>query len=176
MLKYILGSKKSVGNSNSYEEFLLKHEYFANNPGGSWLLIEKENAVKLAKARQYTDVVTAVFQCPVNLSVEKIKNYRLLKNSISEASKNERVIRKISHAMKNGQWKWRESLIPFLNVEHDGEVSINKGHQVICAANDAGMEVVPCLIAYYAGGELVEGALSPDNVYNMVNEISENNR
>lgn len=162
---------KRPAESSSLQVFLQQYEYVTENQGGDWLAIEIENARQLARAGLYTDVLTAIFQKPVELPLEQLINRRELHARDIPESKRNHYIKQLSQAMQQQRWQWHEHLLPFINVEYDAEVVINRNQAIIYAAQQAGLQHCPCRVAYYAGAELRQGDLSPAHIHAMMTTV-----
>jgi len=122
-----------------------------DNPGGEWLEDERQGVMDGRASGALTARIDRV-EVPVDdllaLEGRRGEHERL-------TMEDERVLELAKAIEKDGL-----TSPPFLNVEYDGSVNVNEGNHRIRAAKLAGLERIPVEIAYYAGGERMEGPMS----------------
>ena len=147
-----------------------------DNPGGSWL----EEQRKKAKAKdERTGFRHGSVTAKINRIELPIDSVVFLRGMEGEDVRldhlqdfqDTRTIMKIRRSISENGYLPDKAI--FINVGYDGTALINEGNHRVRAAKLAGLKTIPVEIAYFAGGESVNGPLSLDSIARMVTKNEE---
>jgi len=144
-----------------------------DNPGGRWLESKRreiaEDGLTRLGAPAYVGPVTGSFDRHVMLPVKVLADVPGLRRE-QDLVREQDLRSLLEYCRVNGRFPPsatggpEDTYNPFVQVTTDGKPWMNEGNHRVMVADILGWEYVPVLVRYFAGGEGVDGALSPMRV------------
>jgi hypothetical protein len=148
-----------------------KVEIRLDNPGGEWL----EHQRSRAKETGYLGDVTAYLKDhkPVMVNPKALKYIPGARGEHIIGANNQRGVgskaKAIRESLRSGE-NIREPI--FITVDYRGKALISEGNNRLAVAIEEGVSEIPVEIRWFAGGEQVDGPLSPENLQRLVDETA----
>lgn len=144
------------------DPYLKSIGFAVDNPGGDWLEHQRERAEQYLPKTIGANTATIGLISPAMANVSyfikfpgEMGEHKFRHNSVKQDAL-------ASSVKKNGWLEDQATIMVFVNC--NGEPKIAEGNHRLAYAHNHGIEWIPIDIRYMAGGERMNGPLSPDKL------------